>query len=130
VLKAVGTNDGKVVAEFALTTAGPPARIDLLPDVAHVGADGVCHIEFRIVDARGVRVPDADALVTFAVDGPARVLGIGNGNVSSIDAGQDPAHRAYQGRGLAILQATNGAGPITLRASAPGLGAAVVTIAR
>jgi beta-galactosidase len=130
VLKAVGRTDGKVVAEFALTTAGQATRIELLPDVTRVGADGICHVEFRIVDARGTRVPDADAVVTFAVEGPARVLGIGNANLSSIEDDKDLAHRAYQGRGLVILQATSAEGPIRLRASASGLEAAVVTIAR
>ena len=129
-LKAVGTIDGKPVAEFTLKTAGPPAGIELLPDVLRLATDGICQVEYRIVDAQGVRVPDSDALVTFAVEGPARVLGIGNGNLASIEDQKDLAHRAYPGRGLIILQATAGTGPIIVRASSPGLPTPTVTIAK
>ena len=130
VLKAVGRVKGKPVAEFALTTADVPARIDLVPDVTRVDADGedICHVEYRVVDRRGVRVPTADAQVTFDVQGPARVLGIGNGDLNDARSGQDLAHRAYQGRGLAILQATGTPGSITVRASAPGLEPGTATI--
>ena len=108
VLKAVGRVKGKAVAEFALTTAGAPARIELIPDVTRLGADGEDVVPHRVPDRgrRGVRVPNADAQVTFEVQGPARMLGIGNGDLNDASSGQDLVHRAYQGRGLAILQAT------------------------
>ena len=130
VLRAVGRVKGKEAAEFALTTADAPARVELVPDVTRLGADGedACHIEYRIVDKRGVRVPNADAQVTFEVQGPARMLGIGNGDLNDASSGQDLVHRAYQGRGLAILQATGAPGPIMVRASAPGLEPASVTL--
>jgi beta-galactosidase len=130
VLKAVGRVKGKEVAEFVLTTAEVAARIELVPDVTRVAADAedICHIEYRIVDRRGVRVPNADAQVTFDVQGPARVLGIGNADLNDVSSCQALVHRAYQGRGLAILQSSGRPGPITVRASAPGLEAATVTV--
>jgi beta-galactosidase len=130
VLKALGRTKGQPVAEFTLTTAGAAARVELVADVTRVAADGeaVCHIEYRIVDRNGVRVPSANAEVTFDVQGPARLLGIGNGDLNDAASGQGLAHRAYQGRGLAILQSTGTPGAITLRASAPGLESATVTV--
>jgi len=62
------------------------------------------------------------------IEGPARVLGIGNGDLNDVTSGKASTHRAYQGRGLAILQTTNGTGPITVRASSPGLESASVVI--
>ncbi len=131
VLEAVGTAKGKPVARFALKTAGAPARIELVPDVARVsaGGDDVVHVEFRIVDEQGVRVPAADSPVTFELEGPGRVLGIGNADLNSIEDCKDLVHRAYQGRGLAILQATAGRGTIMLRASSPGLQPATLSVA-
>jgi beta-galactosidase len=131
VLEGVGRVNGKPVAAFALKTAGPPARIELVPDVTKMPAegDGVWQVEFRIVDGRGVRVPAADPLVTFEIDGPGRVLGIGNADLNSIEDCKDLVHRAYQGRGLAILQATGAVGTITLKASSPGLQPATITVA-
>lgn len=130
-LEAAGRVKGKQVAAFALRTAGPPARVELVPDVTQVTSDGesVCHVEFRIVDAEGIRVPAADSPVTFEVEGPARVLGIGNADLNSIEDCRDLVHHAYRGRGLAILQATNAPGTITLRASSPGLLPSAISVA-
>lgn len=130
VLKAVARNNGKTAAEFALTTAGPAARIDLVPDVTTIAADGgsVVHLEYRIVDRNGVRVPNADPDVTFEIQGPARLLGIGNGDLNDASDAKDLVHRAYQGRGLAILQSTRTAGEIRIRATATGLDPATVTV--
>jgi beta-galactosidase len=130
VLKAVARTSGKPVSEFALTTAAEAARIELVPDVTGIGADGesVFHVEYRIVDRNGVRVPTADSEVAFEIQGPARVLGIGNGDLNDASNARDLVHRAYQGRGLAILQSTRTPGEIRIRASAPGLEAASVVV--
>ncbi len=130
VLEAVGRMNGQQAAVFALKTAGPPARLELVPDVAKPPSarETLWQIEFRIVDARGVRVPTADSLVTFRLDGPVRVLGIGNADLNSTEDCKDLAHHAYQGRGLAILQAT-GPGSFTLSASSPGLQPAAISFA-
>jgi len=129
-LRAVGRAQGKDVAEFALQTAGAPARVELRPDTTRLHANGkdVSQVEYRIVDAHGVRVPDADAEVTFELTGPARMLGIGNGDLSNSEPCQGLTHRSYQGRGLAILQAGDTAGPLAFRATAPGLAPAEVTL--
>jgi beta-galactosidase len=129
-LEAVGAMNGKPVAAFTLRTADKPARIELLPDVTQASPGGrdISQVEFRILDAQGARVPTADPVVTFEVEGPARILGIGNGDLNSIEDCKDLVHRAYQGRGLAILEATGAAGKITLKASSPGLEPATVTI--
>ena len=129
VLKAVATTGGKAVADFALRTAGPARAIQLVPDESAVLSDNrlTKQIEFRIVDEAGVRVPDADAVVTFQVDGPARILGIGNGDLNNIETG-NAAHRTYQGRGLVILRITNPAATVAVKASSPGLGGASVVL--
>jgi beta-galactosidase len=130
VLAAVARTDGRPVAEFSLTTAGAAARVELVPDVTRIAADGeaVVHIEYRVVDGHGVRLPTADTGVTFDVQGPARVLGIGNADLNDTASGQGLVHRTWQGRGLAILQSTGSPGVITVRASAPGLEPAAVTV--
>lgn len=130
VLKAVGMKDGKAVCEFSLATAAAARRIELIPDVKEIRADAkdVCHVEFRIVDDRGVRVPDADQEVTFELAGPAVTLGIGNADLNSPDGYKDLVHKVYRGRGLAILQSTTVPGSITLKAASPGMESATVTI--
>ena len=129
-LKAVGLKDGKPVCEFALQTAGPANRVELWSDTTELAANGkdVCHVEYRIVDANGVRVPDAAEAVTFKVSGPAEIIGIGNGDLSNSEDPRGPTHRAYQGRGLAIFQSQTATGSITVKATAPNLAPATVTL--
>ena len=129
-LKAVGRANGQDVCEFVLQTAGAPDHLELFPDAKSLRADGkdVSHVEFRIVDANGVRIPRADAEVKFELIGPAKIIGLGNGDLSNSENCQGDTHRVFQGRGLAILQTTGIAGSIILQASAPGLQPASVTL--
>jgi beta-galactosidase len=129
-LKAVGRANGQDVCDYALKTAGSPSRIELLPDVTELRADGkdVCHVEFRIVDENGVRVPDAEPEVSFETSGPAGIIGIGNGDLDNSEDCKANIHRTFEGHGLAILQATTIPGNITLKATAPGLESASVTL--
>ena len=129
-LKAVGRVNGRDVCDYVLQTAGAPRRIELLPDTTQLRADGkdVSQIEFRIVDENGVRVPDADAEVKFDLTGPAKIIGIGNGDLSNRENCQSDTHRTFQGRGLVILQSNGSGGGITVQASAPGLEPASVTL--
>ena len=130
VLKAEGRQGDKTICEFALKTSGAPSRIQLLPDVTQIAADGrdVCLVEFRVVDSQGVRAPDADNQLTFTLEGPAEILGIGNGNLNSVEGFKDRTHQVYQGRGLAILQSTSVGGKIVLNVSSPGLEPASVIL--
>jgi beta-galactosidase len=129
-LKAVGRANGQDVCQFVLKTAGSPRRIELSPDAAQLRADAkdVCQVEFRIVDDNGVRVPNADAEVKFHLTGPAKIIGIGNGDLNNSENCQGDTHRAFQGRGLVILQTTGNSGGIRLQADAPGLEPASVTL--
>ena len=129
-LKAVGRANGQDVCDCVLQTAGPASRIELLPDTQVLHADGkdVCQIEFRIVDENGVRVVNAAPEVTFEMTGPAKLLGIGNGDVNNTEDCKASKHHAFQGRGLVILQTTTSPGGISLQASTPGQAAANLTL--
>jgi len=129
-LKAIGRANGQDLCEFVLQTAGAPHHIELLPAEKSLRADGkaVSHVEFRIVDAAGVRIPNADAEVKFELTGPAKIIGLGNGDLNNSENCQGDTHRAFQGRGLAILQTTTAPGEIILKATAPSLEPASVRL--
>ena len=84
-LSAKGYNDGQVAAETKVETTGAPAAIQLLPDRSNISADGrdLSLVTVSLVDANGRTVPIADNLVHFNLDGPGKILGVGNGNPSS-----------------------------------------------
>ena len=119
-----------MACEFALKTAGPAAQVKLLPDVTELRADGkdICHLEFQVADAEGVRVPDAQNELSFEVDGPAVILGIENADLNSFTNFKDSVHKALNGRGLAILQSTRIGGTITVKVTSTGLKPATLTL--
>ncbi|HEU5397022.1 MAG TPA: glycoside hydrolase family 2 TIM barrel-domain containing protein, partial [Verrucomicrobiae bacterium] len=129
-LKAIGSANGTNLCQFALQTAGPASRIELAPDVTKLDADGtgICHLEFRIVDAAGVRVPGADDEVTFSSTGPVKLLGIENGDLNSTEPYGTSSRRALHGRGLAIFESTTAAGTVRITATSPGLEPATVEL--
>jgi len=129
-LKAVGRSNGVELCSFILQTAGPARRIELLPDTTRLHADDkdICHLEFRVVDAHGVRVPDAEPEITLTANGPAKLLGMENGDLNSPEPYQGTTRKALRGRGLAIFQSTDIAGKIRITATAPGLEPATVEL--
>lgn len=129
-LKATGRADGRELCDYVLKTAGAAKQIELLPDTTQLRADGkdVCHVEYRMVDENGVRVPNADLEVTFEITGPATIIGIGNGDLTNVEDCKKNYHRSFQGRGLAMLQTTKMPGVVTLKAMAPGIESASITL--
>jgi beta-galactosidase len=127
-LRAVARNGGRVVATHELRTAGPAARIALAVDEATVTTswEDVAHVTARIVDAHGVAVPDAEHAVSFAVDGPARVIAVDDGDPQSHEPYVAIVRTAFRGRVLALLRAT-GPGRVTVQATADGLAPGTIT---
>ena len=80
------------------------------------------------MDAQGVRVPDAEPELRFTIDGPAKIIGLENGDLNSSATGKDGVRKAYHGRGLAIVQSIHATGKIRLTARANGLKEASVEI--
>ena len=130
VLKVVGTKDGAAICEYVLHTAGNARKVVLKADRQTLRADeeDVCHLEFFITDEKGVVVPEAEHLVRFHLVGPARLRAVGNGNPANHEDETDASHNAWQGRGLAVVQAINESGRVTVSASSPGLDGMDITI--
>jgi beta-galactosidase len=65
-------------------TTGAPARIILRPDRQKISADGedVSLVAVEVVDSKGRIVSTAGNLITFAVTGNGRLIGVGNGDPS------------------------------------------------
>jgi beta-galactosidase len=88
VLSAKGYKKGKAVAEAKRETSGEAARLVLEADEDHPNADGedVSVVTVKAVDSEGREVPGASNLVQFSVEGPAHILGVGNGDPISHEA--------------------------------------------
>jgi beta-galactosidase len=129
-IKAVGLNDEKAVCSHELKTAGKPVGMVLSPDSAVLKADGrdVCHVEISIVDASGTLVPSAMHPLQFAIQGPGKIIGVDNGDLTSKESYQGMSRKAFNGRCLVIIQSTGKPGQIALTASSAGLSEGKVSI--
>jgi beta-galactosidase len=112
-------------------TTGEATQIVLAVDRSVIAADGedVANVEVRIADTEGRIVPTAAHPVTFTIEGPGAIIGVGNGDPSSHEPDHATARSAFNGLCLAIVQSAFEAGAITVRAASPGLIGATATIA-
>ena len=83
-LSARGFKGGKQVAEEKIETTGAATAVQLTPDRATIHADGedVSVFTVSIRDAAGRVVPTAGNSVRFKLDGPGKIIGVGNGDPS------------------------------------------------
>lgn len=130
VLKAVSRKGGKTVLVKEIHTAGPPARIELIADRSQIKPDGVdlSFVTVKITDKDGNIVPEAENLVNFEIDGPGFLAGVDNGFQASLESFKANHRKAYKGLCLAIVQAKEKKGKVTLKASSEGLASSSITI--
>jgi beta-galactosidase len=128
-LKVIGRN-GEQSVQYQLTTAGPPARIEIVPDKKRLSGDrDVAHLELRLVDSNGVLVPNGNNLCTVEITGPAQLRALDNGDQSDSTPLRSNSRRLNGGRALAIVQSLHGqSGPIAVRVQAVGVPEARVTL--
>jgi beta-galactosidase len=129
-LVALGLNDGNVVAKKTLKTCGAPKRLKLTPDRANIRADrnDLSFVAVEVVDTEGQRVPNAEIPVRFSASGVGELAAQGSGSPNDPASFHAPERKTFQGRCLAILRPTGGAGQITLHAEADGLEPATATV--
>lgn len=122
-LKAVGMKDGQVVSTLELSTTGAPAAVKLSCDREQISADRrtVAHLVAEVVDDSGRTVPTADNELTFTIDGPAKLIGLDNGNPTSHESYKGASRKAFNGLCLAILQSGIHTGNVHIQASSPQL---------
>ena len=109
-LEARASKGGRVVLTEKRETAGPAAKIVAVADRSNIASDGqdLAVINVSIVDAQGRPVPTADNKVTFAVNGPGRVIGVGNGDPSCHEPDKASERSAFNGLCMAIVQTKRG----------------------
>lgn len=84
-LLAKGYTDGKMMTEEKEETTGAPARIKLTADRTTIHADGkdLSIVTVAVTDENGRVVPDAANRIDFDLQGPGKIIGVGNGDAIS-----------------------------------------------
>jgi beta-galactosidase len=103
-------------------TAGPPARLRLVPDREAIRAsrNDLSYVRIEVVDAKGVVVPAARPEIRARVSGPGELAALASADPVDLAGYRGPSRRPYQGVAQAIVRPT-GPGRIELVAEADGL---------
>jgi beta-galactosidase len=116
-------------------TTGPPVRLNLLADRKVINADGedVSVVAVEVFDEKGRAVPTADDLVSFKLDGPGILIGVGNGDPSCHEddkpsSAREAKRSLFNGLAMVIVQSTKQAGELKLLVSAGKLDPAWIVL--
>jgi beta-galactosidase len=123
-IRALGYNlDGDLLCEKEIKTAGPPAKVELIPDRLVINADNadLSFITVKITDNEGFICPTANNLVHFDISGHGVLAAVGNGDPTCLESYQKNQRSAFNGLCLLIVRSTNEPGEINIHASSGNL---------
>lgn len=130
-LRVVAYKNGAKWAEEIVKTTTEPAKVLLSADRTHLAADGtdVAFVNVMIVDKQGLLAPRADNQIHFDLVGPGEIVGIDNGDPTSLESFQSKQRKAFHGRVLVMVRTrANETGEITLAVEADGLPKATIKL--
>lgn len=129
-LKAIGHTAGKEILTREIKTAGAPVKIVLEADRIVIAADGsdLSFVTVKVLDAEGTLVPRADNLINFEITGEGKITGVDNGLQTSAEPFKANYRKAFNGLCLAVVQSTEKAGRIALKATSEGLQEAAIVM--
>ncbi len=122
-LRVVAKSNGQPVTDKSVRTAGHAADVYLECDRETMSANqtDVAHVEVTVVDESGEPVPAADNLIGFSVQGPGQLIGVENGDILDLSSSKVNYRKAFMGKCLLLIQATQDAGEVLVTATSPGL---------
>ncbi len=121
--------DSGAAASDVLRTAGKPVRLVLTADRSSVGSsfDAMTYVRARVVDARGVTVPDSSDRLRFAIGGAGVMIATDNGSSVDHTPFPSPERAASRGHAVALVRGT-GTGRFRVTATADGLAPGMVEL--
>lgn len=121
------------------TNSDSGSYLSVTPEKTQIQADGssLCYISVDVMDSEGSLVSAADNNIRFNLMGNGTIVGVDNGNPSTIDKFQQESVLtsettanidAFSGKALVIVRSTEGAGGFTLKATSAGLSGQTVSV--
>ncbi len=122
-IEAVAISGGKAVARHKIETTDEAVALAAEADNAEWKADGndLQHICVVATDKKGRRVQTSKGKVSFTVDGPAAIVGVINGNMTSGELSVGDSRELYNGTCTVILRSGRTPGKVTLTATCDGM---------
>ncbi|MDD3320983.1 MAG: beta-galactosidase GalA [Paludibacter sp.] len=126
-LVAKGFTNGKLTTSEKVETTDEPSKVKLSSDRLELNADGedVAVVTVQINDKKNRFVPTANDEVTFTLNGPGKIIGVGNGDPASHEPEQFSdtvqwKRKIFNGLAQIIIKTKKQAGEITLTATSEG----------
>jgi beta-galactosidase len=123
-LEAIAKEGGDEVSRFVVETTGAPVALQICSDRSSIAGDGcdALPITIRAVDAEGRPVPTANLPVRFELEGPGKIIGLGNGDPTCHEPEKGNCRSLFNGLAQVIVQSDRqSAGKLKLRAIAEGI---------
>ena len=129
-IKAVAyDNKGVVLEEKTIETAGEVSQIKLIPNRKSIvsSLDNLLFVEFNLLDEKGNLCPLASNEVYFETNSKLEIVGVGNGDATSLEPFVASKRMAFHGKGMVILKGLiQGEGLLKVKSN--GLETSVLTI--
>ncbi len=122
--------EGNSVVKDSISSYGNAVKIDAVPDKYIMTADGrdLIFIDISALDMNGYFVANARNRVKVTVSGPARLVGLDNGDSTDYDSYKGDNRRLFSGRLVAIIQSTFMCGEINVKIEGKGLTTREITL--
>ncbi len=122
VIEARAFKAGKVVLTEKRETTGPTVSLRITADRTEINADGedVAMLKVEVLDREGRPVPTANNAIAFKIDGPGKLIGVGNGNPNCLESDTAPRRSLFNGLAQVIIQSTKRPGVIHIEAAKDG----------
>lgn len=123
-LKALAYDEnGTVIASDSRTSFSDPVKIKLETETETIRADGedLMFLAISVVDENGTEVANARNRMFVQVEGPARLVGMDNGDSTDYDQYKTNSRKLFSGKVMAVIAADTEPGTVTVSVSSKGL---------
>lgn len=109
--------DGKVIGEQSIATAGEPKNMVLEADRKTIKADrdDLVFVTVSMADAKGTFCPTLSDDLTFEVTGAGTFEAACNGDATSLQSFKTPEMKLFSGKAVVIVRSNGTKGDITLK---------------
>ena len=111
-------------------TAGAPAKVVLKADRNPISAshNDLAYVSIEVQDKEGNLCPNAELPLKMEVSGAKAIVLGGNGNPTDMESFRSLTPKTFHGQVLAIVQAQDESGTVTIKVSCEGLEGAEMNI--
>ncbi len=118
-----GYNKGTEVVAYSLQTPGEHMELVVETNMASFGSkkNQIIFLDILLADSNGNRIINNDQEVSVQIKGPAKLMGLENGDLSSHEDYQANRRRTYKGKLRGYIQTNGQDGNIEVEVSTSGL---------